>query len=491
MEKLTDQKVLLLEEDVMERCGQHPMWMYLRTYQSDHAELSYESFLLQKVEALHTAEKERSTIRREPQSAGGMVLFPDQDMPAGGTVDLGNIHIGILSKAYVARMWRRLGRDPLSYYTQIKESVVEEWREKEAFLEWLDRESRLSAGRKLIRFQRTEPYGPDNCMLGGPLDVISGALEKTYGIDFVRIYRRVAVSGKEYGIAEEWNTLYKFLSWVQHNGGVIPAGSRLYRLNAKGPFTPRNCRFSPGSLTVGNHCLEEELLRKMEIVQKRTGQKIESRYRYHAGRGTLCRQEWPFPEFCRWVIERYEKGEWEPGMYLNRIDAGQTYRPDNAYFSFGTNSRKLHGMSQTKLYYKYIYVSTYYKDHLKDRISFQEFMEHAIKSRDYQLNKRLFIQFPHEQITLEQIGFLDTSSYHDINRICSIYQGIPRSQNDFGNLDDFMEWTIRSGYNAQSDFRKVIEGHSFSPKTCVWDRFTKYPTGTGKKHGGTNESEAK
>lgn len=484
MEKLTDQKVLLLEDEVMERCGQHPMWMYLKTFHTDHAEMPYESFLLQKREALRASDKERSGIQeRKPQSAGGLVLFPHHDVPAGKTVDLKSIHIGISSKAYLTRMWRRLGRDPLSYYTQVKKLAAEEWKERETFLEWLDQESRLSVGRKLLRFDQTKPYGPDNCMLGGPLAVVSGALIKMYDIDFVKIYRKITVSGKEYGIAEEWNTLHKFLKWVQHNGGVIPAGSKLYRLNASNPFSPQNCRFSPDPLAARNEAMGEELREKINTIQKRIGQTIEAKYRYHVSRGTLCRQEWSFPEFCRWVVERYEKGQLESGMYLNRVHTGQTFRPDNAYFSFSTKERKLHGMSRTKLYYKYIYFSSYYKDHLKDRISFLEFMEHAIKNRDYQLNKSLFVQFPHEQITLEQVGFLDMNSYCDINRICRIYQEIPRGQNDFGNLDDFMEWTIRSGYHAQSEFRKVIDENSYSAKTCVWDRFTR------KDCGGTIENK--
>lgn len=73
MEKLTNQKVLLLEDEVMERCGQHPMWMYLKTYQTGHAELPYEGFLLQKNRRLtcgwqgkerHTRKK--TTICRRP-----------------------------------------------------------------------------------------------------------------------------------------------------------------------------------------------------------------------------------------------------------------------------------------------------------------------------------------------------------------------------------------------------------------------------------------
>lgn len=209
MEKLTNQKVLLLEDKVMERCGQHPMWMYLKTYQTGHAELSYEGFLLQKTDALRAAGKERSSMpERKPQSAEGLVLFPNQGTQAGKTVDLKNIQIGVTS-----------------------------------------------------------------------------------------------------------------------------------------------------------------------------------------------------------------------------------------------------------------------------------FMEHAITNRDYQLNKSLFIQFPHEQITLEQVGFLDMNSYCDINRICRIYQEIPREQNDFGNLDDFMDWTIRSGYHTQSEFRKVIDGNLYSAKTCVWDRFTR------KNCGGTIENK--
>ena len=484
MEKLTNQKVLLLEDEVMERCGQHPMWMYLKTYQTGHAELSYEGFLLQKTDALRAAGKERSGIpERKPQSEEGLVLFPDQGTQAGKTVDLKNIQIGVTSKPYLTRMWRRLGCDPLSYYTQVKELASEEWKKKDAFLEWLDQESRLSAGRKLIRFNQGQPYGPENCMLGGQLAVVSGALTKTFDIDFVKLYRKIAVFGKEHGIAEEWNTLYKFLKWVQHNGGVIPAGSKLYRLNASGPFSPPNCRFSPDPLAAQNGTMGEELREKINTIQNKIGQTIEAKYRYHVSRGTLCAQEWSFPEFCRWVVERYEKGQLEPGMYLNRVHTGQTFRPDNAYFSFSTKSKKLHGMSRTKLYYKYIYFSSYYKDHLKDRISFLEFMEHAITNRDYQLNKSLFIQFPHEQITLEQVGFLDMDSYCDINRICRIYQEIPREQNDFGNLDDFMDWTIRSGYHTQSEFRKVIDGNLYSAKTCVWDRFTR------KNCGGTIENK--
>ena len=131
MEKLTNQKVLLLEDEVMERCGQHPMWMYLKTYQTGHAELPYEGFLLQKTDALRAAGKERSGIpERKPQSAEGLVLFPDQGTQAGKTVDLKNIQIGVTSKPYLTRMWRRLGCDPLSYYTQVKELASEEWKKR-------------------------------------------------------------------------------------------------------------------------------------------------------------------------------------------------------------------------------------------------------------------------------------------------------------------------------------------------------------------------
>lgn len=359
------------------------------------------------------------------------------------------------------------------YLAQVRGNTVPEWEDEFEFLTWLLNEMQLSPGRKLIRFDETLPYGPDNCMLWDRMYKLEDALYQTTGIKFAKKHREMKKSHGEDVWGSEWKDVRKFVHWAQQHQKEIPFHAYLKPVDKTKPLAPDNVCFQVGAkkkepVRDAGHTL---LIRQMMAISQEVGVNFISRYASMKSRNTIDPDAWPKDDFYAWANEQYERGLLYPQMHLHKIDRSLPLSRDNVYASWRKEGNGTHGMAFTKLYRKWRYFVNAYRKELSGEIPFEEFMEHALVVRKYQPNQELSVEQEGKGISLKDVYFKDTEDYDDINRICLAYRTIPADENAFSGLMEFMEWTIRSGYTSWKEFRKVKEG-VYSPNTCVWDLFS-------------------
>lgn len=359
------------------------------------------------------------------------------------------------------------------YLSLIKGKCVAEWEDETTFFSWLQTEMELTPGRKLIRFTAELPYGPENCMLDGSPEEVKAALLEKFGCDPLLHRRYFIVKYGKQAISDEWKSRKRFICWLFHYEGEISPSAKLCRMREESPLSPSNfCFMEKKKEKEYKIPLERrELYRKIDEIRKDIGINFLARYNASAARSVIDPAIWPKEDFLKWACELYDQDVLYPGMHMHKIDPELPFARGNVYFSWRKESKRSHGMSFTKLYEKWGFFRQYYKDRLDTDVPFEDFMEHALVVRGYQLNQELRTEAKGETVTLENVYFVDTEFYDDVNRVCSAYSMIPREENGFSCLMEFMEWSIRSGYTDYKDFRKVGEG-VYSPKTCVWDIFT-------------------
>lgn len=476
------QKKMELEDSFIEANGQHPLWVYERKIKGKRL-ISYEDFLQEasesvagRAEALSAmilpSEDESYCITGEPDEVilapaiGGYI--PKEERPAIRFESFSNIDLGLIK-----RTSKRLGQHSYRLYKQIRAISVDKWKnDSKAFLMWLDTESYFSAGKKLIQLNPLEPYGPDNCMLSGDLKELYAPINSKHGTDFAALYGEISKDGT---VCKEWSTIHAFLHWLQHHEFELPDNVVIERIDASKEYGPSNCLFT--SKTGGN---EKTAKRKVSIDEKikialhlgeRCGLNPYRKYSLLAQKGHIDVKAWPLERYLDWSIDKGICGELAP--YLKRLDKSRPYSPDNAYFSWKPEG-KTHGMSNTKLYRKYQYFMRRYQERIlpESQLTFEEFMEIALKEKDYQINSRMRVHSTADYVSMDNVEFIeDENDMEDIIRICGLYQGIPKDQDKFGGLMSFMEWTIRQGYQPWMEFKKIAPG-CYSPRTCAWDVFT-------------------
>lgn len=363
--------------------------------------------------------------------------------------------------------------DYQSYLSLIKGKCVPEWENKTAFLSWLQTEMKLTPGRELIRFNAKLPYGPENCMLEGDPEEVKAALFGKFGCDPLLHRRNFITKYGKQAVSDEWKTRKKFTHWLFHYEGSISPNMKLCRVTEDLPLSPSNfCFMKKRKEKEYKIPLERrELYRKINEIRNDIGINFLSRYDASAARCVIDPAIWPKEDFLKWACEMYDQDLIHSGMHMHKIDPELPFTRDNVYFSWRKESKRSHGMSFTKLYEKWAFFKQYYKDRLDTDVSFEDFMEYALTVRGYQLNQELRTEVRGKTVTLDDVYFVDTAFYDDINRVCSAYSRIPSEENGFSGLMEFMEWSIRSGYTDYKDFKKVGKG-PYSPKTCVWDIFT-------------------
>lgn len=476
------QKKLELEDDFIEANGQHPLWVYERKIKGRRL-ISYEDFLQESAGsevnqaeipfAMTFSNKDESyCVTGEPDemilapAIGGYT--PKEVQPAIHFESFSNIDLDLIK-----RTSKHLGQHSYQLYKQIRAFSVNQWKnDSKAFLIWLDTESYFSAGKELIQLNPFRPYGPDNCMLSGDLKELYAPINDRHGTDFVALYGEISKDGT---VCKEWATIHAFLHWLQHHEYELPDHVMIERINTSKEYSPSNCRFI--SKADGN---KKKKKRQVSIDEKinmilhlgeRYGTNPYRKYKILVEKGLIDAEVWPLENYLDWIIDKGICEEFAP--YLKRPDKSRPYSPDNAYLSWKPEG-KTHGMSNTKLYQKYQRFIRRYQERIlpESQLTFEEFMEIALKEKDYQINSRMKVHSSAYYISMDNVEFIeDENDMEDIIRICGLYQGIPKDQNKFGGLMNFMEWTIRQGYQTWMEFRKVAPGH-YSPKTCAWDVFT-------------------
>lgn len=473
------QKKMELEESFIETNGQHPVWVYERKVKGKQG-ISYEEFLQEAICSMADqggiqpvtelpGENENYRITDRPDE---MILTPaigggsPKEVPSA-------IHFESFSNIdqdLIEQTSKKLGQHAYRLYKQIRGFSVDQWKnDSKAFLTWLAEESHYSDGKKLIQLNPFEPYGPDNCMLAGNLKKLYAPINSKHGTDFAVLYNEI---GKEGMLCKEWSTTHAFLHWLQHHEHELPDNVTIERIDTSKEYGPTNCRFI--SRTAGTGQKMASVDEKIKIVLH-LGERCRSnpyrKYRILIEKGDIDARVWPPESFLDWVIEKGIHGELAP--HLKRLDQSKPYSSYNAYFSWKAGGTK-HGMSNTKLYRKYLYFMRRYQERIlpEDQLPFEEFMEIALKEKDYQLNSRMRVHGSVGSISMGNVEFVENEDdMEDIIRICSMYQEIPKAENQFGGLMNFMEWTIRQGYQSWMEFRKIGPG-CYSPNTCAWDVFT-------------------
>ncbi len=359
------------------------------------------------------------------------------------------------------------------YLAQIRGNTVPEWEDEFEFLTWLLNEMQLSPGRKLIRFDETLPYGPDNCMLWDKMYKLEDTLYQTTGIKFAKKHREMRRSHGEDVWGSEWKDIRKFVHWAQQHQKEIPFHASLKPMDKRKPLAPDNVYFQvgPKEKVPARDARCTLLNKQMKKISQEIGVNFISRYESMKSRHTIDPAIWPKDDFYAWANEQYEQGLLYPQMHLHKIDRSLPLSRENVYTSWRKEGNGTHGMAFTKLYRKWSYFVKAYQKEATEKIPFEEFMEHALIVRKYQLNQELRVEQENEKVSLKDVYFKNTKDYDDINRICQVYRTIPADENAFSGLMEFMEWTIRSGYTSWKEFRKVKEG-MYSQNTCVWDLFS-------------------
>lgn len=478
------QRKVEFEDSFIESHGQHPLWVYERQVRG-RERISYEKFL-ERATCGFTAQAdeppfmvvsdhvENEYIAKEPEN---VILTPVIGVCNGENKDLPKIEFESflnIDSGLVERTSRRLGRHTYRLFKQIRPFSVEEWKtDSKAFLLWLDQELNYSDGKKLIQINLHEPYGPDNCMLSGNLRELFAPINEKHHTDFAILYASMGRVGK---FCREWSSNHAFLHWLQHHEKELPDYTTIERIDASKEYGPVNCRFKNGNeKKKAVHEYQATVKEKIELAAHygdRCGLNPYMKYRTLVSAGTLDPVIWPLEQYLDWVIDLAIHSELGP--YLNLLDKDAPYAPGNAYYSWRLGSIRTHGMSNTKLYRKYLYFKKHYREQIKpeDQVSFEVFMETALKEKDYQLNSRMKINHTGNSVSMDDVEFIeDPNDMDDIIRICSLFQAIPKKQNAFGGLMDFMEWTIRQGYQPWMDFKKIGTG-DYSQETCVWDVFS-------------------
>lgn len=470
-----------LEDNFIEANGQHPLWVYEMKVRGKRL-ISYKDFLQEAADSqvnqaefpsamMLSGEDENYCITEETDEAilapaiGGYA--PKEVQPAIHFESFSNIDL-----ALIKRTSNRLGQHSYQLYKQIRTFSVDQWKNSSrAFLTWLDTECYYSVGKKLIQLNPFEPYGSDNCMLSGDLKELYTPINQKHDTDFVVLYSEMNKDGT---VCREWSTTYAFLHWLQHHEFELPNRVIIERIDASKEYSPSNCRFvsevDEKKQTKRRVSIDEKI--KMILrLEERCGTNLYRKYSVLVEKGYIDSNIWPLGHYLDWVIDKSICGEIAP--YLKRLDKSRLYSPDNTYFSWKPAGRT-HGMSNTKLYRKYQYFMRHYQERIlpESQLAFEEFMETALKEKDYQLNSRMRVHSSSDCVSIDNVEFIENGNdMDDIVRICSLYQEIPKDQNEFGGLMNFMEWTIRQGYQPQMVFRKIVPGR-YSPKTCVWDVFT-------------------
>lgn len=358
------------------------------------------------------------------------------------------------------------------YKMQIIDDCCDEWVVPGGFEKWLYSEMKLSAGRTLIRFDESKPYSPENCMLSGKIYVLKKPLFEKYHIDPDRTYNYIKNHYGKDAIQEAWPTVRHFIKWVQHYDKPIPYRAAFRRYDPKKPYSPENAYFTVSKKEYDYKVPRDirAIYRAIDKIKEETGEDYKARYFALKSRKSIDPNEWDYISYLNFIKANYDAGILKKGMHMNKIDRSKPFSENNVYFSYRQNGNTKHGMSYTKLYHKWSSFVSYYKNELKCSIPFEDFMNDAIYKKRYLPDKVLSVKRGNGEISLENVSFKDIGIYTDLNRICTIYRNIPDDENDFDDLLDFVNWSILSGYNEYTDFRKVKDG-AYSKNTCVWDIF--------------------
>lgn len=474
-------EIVELEDDYIEANGQHPLWVYERKIKGKQT-ISYEDFLQQadynSINPLETT----SVIEISNENKDDCITDPSDEViltPAIGGFSQKETQPTIQFESFsnidlslIKRTSQRLEWHTYQLYKQIRAFSVPQWKgDSKAFLSWLDKESHYSEGKNLIQLNPFEPYGPDNCMLSGDLKELYAPINQKHSTNFPALYDEMGRNGK---LCKEWSTIHAFLHWLQHHEYELPDHVVITRIDASKDYSPSNCYFvheTEGIKQEEHHISVDEKIEISCYLGERCAINPDYKYKSLLQKGDIDADVWTFENYLDWVIEKGIHGELAP--YFKRVDKSKSYSPDNAYFSWKAEGRT-HGMSNTKLYQKYCYFTKHYHEKILPdaQVTFEEFMEIALKEKDYQLNSRIKVHSSSDYISMENIEFIEnTNDMDDIIRICNLYQEIPQDQNQFGGLMKFMEWTIRQGYQSWMEFRKIGSDY-YSPQTCVWDVFT-------------------
>lgn len=381
------------------------------------------------------------------------------------------------------------GLDVEALYEKVKKNCVPEWNDAEIFTSWLAEEVKASPGRKLIRFDKSKPYGPENCMLSANVPVLAAPFKEKYGVDFCRAISNIRRYYGEDFLCEEWKSTKRFYHWLQHYTGSIPYKSRLRRYDLSKPYSPENCYFARGRKPAVLKKSKESVYLRKRILEifKETGMKFDARYASLVSRKRLDPRLWERDDFYRFIIRLYDSGKLHKGMYMHKIQRDKPFTENNVYFSLRKEGAVKYGMSYTKLMGEYNSIRSKHAKEFPNGIAFDDFAK-ALLDENYYPGKSVAIktELPLGKYALsERLEILDANEYHDLQRICEAYRSIPEEENDFDGLDEFMRWSVMSGYDGTRDFKKVGPGF-YSPETCVWDIFTE----EGKKQHSAMISEA-
>ena len=169
-----------------------------------------------------------------------------------------------------------------------------------------------------------------------------------------RCYNSKSVIYKCYGakgitVCKEWHDRENFRKWAYQNGYI--KGLRLERIDTKGNYEPKNCKFGEKHKNKGGN----EAIRKKRIDRKnkykehgidknitstpcyktyygmitRCYNKNHESYEIYGGRGITVCPEWlgknGFLNFNKWAVEN----GWSKELTLDRIDNNKGYSPDN------------------------------------------------------------------------------------------------------------------------------------------------------------------
>lgn len=266
-------------------------------------------------------------------------------------------------------------------------------------------------------------------------------------------------------MVEEWReNPDKFFTWVLQTMQT-QKGNKIDAIDKTQPIGPENCRLSNKAK---EQVEEDPFIQSVIEMAAPFKFNVQNKYKTLVSLRELDPEKWNYRDFCAWVQKQIEKGEMGP--YLNRLDITKPYTPTNCYFSFRPRNGRSHGMSKTRLYSKWGYVTRNYKDMIDQPITLREFIDDAM-SKNFHPNSRMRVRKNGPKITLQNVEFWSAEDYDDINRILGVFRAIPKEKNGFESIISFMDWTVRSGYCEFMDFKKVGRG-KYSEKTCVWDIFT-------------------
>lgn len=170
-----------------------------------------------------------------------------------------------------------------------------------------------------------------------------------------RCYNEKSVAYKDYGakgitVCLEWHDRETFRKWCQNNGYV--KGLRLERIDGKGNYEPRNCRFGMANVRkngVANHSRQVKRIRKelKEIydipnkyshlriykiyigIHSRCERENHANYNNYGGRGISVCEEWSgkqgFFAFYKWAMDN----GYSDSLSIDRIDNEKGYSPNN------------------------------------------------------------------------------------------------------------------------------------------------------------------